>query len=141
MSGTILLVDDSQDDIFGFKWAMKEAKLSNPLRVVTDGEIAVDYLSGVGQYADRTQFPMPTHVFLDIKMPRMSGHEVLAWMKTQPDLTSIPVAMLSGSDETADHNIATSNGADAYMVKPPTVAELTLYLQRVAALNPPPQNG
>src|SRR5947207_1207716 len=74
---TVLLVEDDLNDIFLVKRAFKMAQLENPLQVVTDGQEATHYLSGQGKYADREAHPLPKLIVMDIKMPRMSGFEVL----------------------------------------------------------------
>src|ERR1041385_9209783 len=103
---TVLLVEDSADDVLLMQRAFRKASLINPLNVVTDGEQAIDYLAGNGQYSDRGKYPLPVLVLLDIKLPRRSGHEVLAWLKQHPGLKRVPVVMLTSSNETADINRA-----------------------------------
>src|SRR5580658_1558262 len=80
---TVLLAEDSEDDIFVMKMACKRTGIPHLLQVVTDGDMAIDYLSGNGIYADRTAYPLPDVVFLDIKMPKRDGHEVLQWIRSQ----------------------------------------------------------
>jgi len=72
-TGSILLVEDSEDDVFLMKRALKNAGITNPLFVVEDGQQAVDYLAGEGQYADRSQNPLPSIIFLDLKLPIKMG--------------------------------------------------------------------
>jgi CheY-like chemotaxis protein len=116
---TVLLVEDDLNDIFLVKRAFKLAHIPNPLQVVTDGLEAISYLSGQDKYADRTTYPLPKLIVMDIKMPRLSGFEVLEWAKRdgQP-LRRIPVIIVSSSDNPADINRAYELGANAYMVKP-----------------------
>ncbi len=115
---TILLVEDNADDVLLMQRAFRKANLINPLAVVTDGEQAIDYLAGNGVYADRAKYPLPVLVLLDIKLPRKSGHEVLAWLKQNPGLRRVPVVMLTSSGETADVNRAYDLGANSYLLKP-----------------------
>src|SRR5689334_7718454 len=118
MRHTILLVEDSSDDVFFMRHALKKAAIPHPVRVVSDGQAAVDYLSGVGEYVNRVDFPLPTIIFLDLKLPCFSGFDVLAWMRTQPALARIPVFILTGSSEERDKVPAQELGAKAYLVKP-----------------------
>src|SRR5271156_2249955 len=84
MMKTVLLVEDNQDDIFVMKMACQRTGIPHLLRVVTDGAMAIDYLSGNGDYADRLVNPLPDVVFLDIRMPKCDGHEVLKWIRSRP---------------------------------------------------------
>jgi len=115
---TVLLVEDDLNDIFLVKRAFKMAELENPLQVVTDGEEATRYLSGQGKYADRRAHPLPKLIVMDIKMPRMTGFEVLEWIKHDHTFRRIPVVIVSSSDRPQDIDRAYELGANAYMVKP-----------------------
>jgi CheY-like chemotaxis protein len=117
-ASTILLVEDDRNDILLLQRAFRKANLANPLMVVTDGEEAIAYLGGQGQYADRGQFPLPVIVLLDLKLPRRSGLEVLAWLREQPTLRRLPVVVLTASREGTDINTAYELGASSYLVKP-----------------------
>lgn len=115
----VLLVEDDLNDIFLVKRAFKIARIKNPLQVVTDGQEAIHYLKGHEKYADRNLFPMPKLIVMDIKMPRMTGFEVLDWVKNgEKTLRRIPVVIVSSSDNPSDINRAYELGANAYMVKP-----------------------
>jgi len=116
---TVLLVEDDLNDIFLVKRAFKTVHIQNPLQVVTDGQEAVSYLRGEGKYADRQTYPLPRLIVMDIKMPRKTGFEVLAWIKNDGHvLRRIPVVIVSYSDNPVDINRAYELGANAYMVKP-----------------------
>ncbi|HHY85415.1 MAG TPA: response regulator [Verrucomicrobia bacterium] len=115
---TVLLVEDDLNDIFLVKRAFKMARLETPLQVVTDGEEAIRYLKGEGRFADRAAHPLPSLIVMDIKMPRLSGFEVLDWIKNAGPLRRIPVVIVSSSDRSEDVNRAYELGANAYMVKP-----------------------
>lgn len=116
----ILIVEDSDDDLFLMDIALKEVPCENPIQVARDGQEAVDYLNGAGQFADRRKFPFPALVFLDLKLPYLSGLEILAWMREQSDLPRMFVAVLTGSNQPADLKKANELGADTYLVKPAT---------------------
>lgn len=120
----LLLVEDNEDDVFIMKRALKGARVANPLFVVEDGQQALDYLSGAGKFADREQYPLPAVVFLDLKLPLLSGHDVLAWIRRQRELESLVVIVLTSSNEPSDLNRCYALGANSYVVKPPTPEQL-----------------
>ena len=114
----ILLAEDEQNDVFLIRRAFQKAQLLNPIRVVSDGHEAISYLRGDGKYADREQFPLPTLVLLDLKMPRLGGFDVIAWVRQQPGLKRLPLVVLTSSKEGPDVNRAYELGANTYLVKP-----------------------
>jgi CheY-like chemotaxis protein len=118
-SKPILLIEDNEDDVFVLKRALNRAQITNPLQVVNDGQQALDYLSGTGKYGDREQYPLPFIIFLDLKLPYVSGFEFLTWFRKQASLSSIVVIVLTSSGESRDHEKAYSLGARSYVVKPP----------------------
>ena len=125
MSKTILLVDDDKDDIFFMKRAFEEAALLNPVKILQDGQEAIDYLSGAGKFADRIQYPLPFLVLLDLKMPRVMGLEVLKWLREQPRFKTLIVIVLTSSKMHADIQTAYRLGANSYLVKPASSDKLT----------------
>ncbi|CAM3059352.1 response regulator [Rariglobus hedericola] len=127
-SHTILLVEDNEDDVFLMKRALRAAGIENPLQIAEDGQAAIDYLSGTGAYADRTLNPLPMIVFLDLKLPYKSGHEVLDWIRQQPHFETLVVIILTSSNEQVDLERAYKSGANSFVVKPPT----TVLLQKLA---------
>src|SRR5713226_1978652 len=120
----ILLVEDDERDVFLMKRALKGARVINPLHVVEHGQEALDYLGGIGKFADRSAYPLPAIVFLDLKLPFKSGHEVLAWIRRQKELESLVVVVLTSSNEPADLSSSYALGANSYVVKPPTAEQL-----------------
>lgn len=133
LGNTILLVEDDRDDVFIFQRTLKSAGIANPVVVVTTGQDAVDYLSHQGKYADSKKYPLPFVIFLDLKLPYLDGFEVLTWIRAQPQLRSIIVVVLSGSDETRDHQKAYALGARTYLVKPPQVKDIELFIESMAS--------
>ena len=121
---TVLLVEDDENDIFFMHRAFHAARIANPLHVVKDGTEAMNYLAGRGQYADRTQFPLPSLVLMDINLPFCTGLQVLQWVRQQPGLESLPVVVLTSSAESSDVDNAYRVGANSYLVKPPTAEKL-----------------
>jgi CheY-like chemotaxis protein len=120
----ILLVEDNEDDVFLMKRALQGANVGNPLYVVEDGQEALDYLGGAGKFADRDNYPLPVVVFLDLKLPYISGHDVLAWTRRQKELESLVVIVLTSSNEASDLSRCYALGANSYLVKPPTPDQL-----------------
>ncbi|MBI2951605.1 response regulator, partial [bacterium] len=114
----VLLVEDDPNDVLLIQRAFRKANLLNPVQVVGDGEEAIAYLSGQGVYADRERHPLPILILLDLKLPRKSGHEVLAWLRRQPELKRLPAVVLTSSREAADVNRVYDLGANSYLVKP-----------------------
>lgn len=115
---SILMAEDDENDVFFVERAFKQAQIANPLHRVKDGEDAVAYLRGDGEYADRDKFPVPYLLLLDLKMPRKNGFEVIAWLRQQPGLKRLPVVVLTSSKEDPDVNRAYELGANTYLVKP-----------------------
>jgi CheY-like chemotaxis protein len=97
--------------------AFQKASLTNPIHIVRDGEEAIAYLIGEGKYANRDEFPLPVLVLLDLKLPRRDGFEVLSWIRRQPGLRSLPVVVLTSSNEMRDVNRAYQLGANSFFVK------------------------
>ncbi len=129
---TILLVEDNPRDVLLIQRAFRKANVTVPLQVVEDGEVAVRYLSGEEPYSDRDRYPLPVLILLDLKLPRKSGAEVLAWLRQQPALKRLPVVVLTSSKEYADINHIYDLGGNAYMVKPVAFDNL---VEIVKALN------
>jgi CheY-like chemotaxis protein len=129
--GAILLVEDNGDDVFFMQRAAKSAGVENPMHVVTDGSQAIEYLSGAGEFANREVHPLPCVVLLDLKLPGMSGLDVLAWMRGRPELTTSVVIVLTTSREPRDIREAYRLGANAYLVKPTSPAQLTELLSAI----------
>lgn len=120
MQPPILLVEDNEDDRFFMVRALKKAGITRDLRVVRDGREAMEYLATVGNEQGDESKPLPPVVFLDLKLPYVSGHEVLAWIRGQSHLRGLKVVILSSSHEEVDVTRAARLGADRYLEKPPT---------------------
>src|SRR6266496_1687833 len=114
MLPTILLVDD--DDAFELfiGRALRRAEIQASLHYVSNGEECIQYLSRSGNYKDTAQFPTPSVMVLDLKMPGISGFRVLEWKRQQSHLRFIPVVVFSSSDLQQDKEFALTLGAAAY---------------------------
>lgn len=128
----ILLVEDDPNDVWLVKHAFQNASLPNPLRMVSDGQEAIDYLRGLGQYGDRSAFPFPRLVLLDLKMPRLNGFDVISWMRRHYPSKLTPIIVLSSSALPQDVNRSYELGANAYMVKPADFRALERLFRTIA---------
>jgi CheY-like chemotaxis protein len=115
---TILLVEDDQNDVLLFQRAFDQNSPGKSIQVASTGESALAYLDGQGQFEDRRLYPLPALLFLDLKLPGMSGFEVLTWTRQQPRLKRMQIVVLTGSPLTIDIYRAYELGADSYLVKP-----------------------
>ena len=120
---TILQVEDDPNDVFLLKHAMKKVELANPMQVASDGQEAIDYLSGAGKFADREQYPMPSLVLLDLKLPYVMGLDVLKWIREQPNTAPV-IIILTASAEDGDVASAYRLGANAFLTKPSEASKL-----------------
>ena len=117
-NGSFLVAEDDENDVFFLQRAFQQAKIENPLHVVRDGQEAIEYLSGEGRFSDRSVYPLPHLFILDLKMPRMTGLDVLRWLHEQPELRCLPVLVLSSSAQRTDIERAYHLGANGFVVKP-----------------------
>jgi CheY-like chemotaxis protein len=115
----LLVVDDNEDDVFFMQRAVAQAGIPNPIQVASDGQAAVDYLRGVGQFSDRQKYPLPCLVLLDLKLPGLAGLDVLRWLREQKQFEVLPVIILSSSTQEIDIDAAYRLGVNAYLAKPP----------------------
>lgn len=114
----ILIAEDNEDHVLLLRRALQRGALLNPVFVVGDGEEAIAYLKGEGKFADRYEYPLPSLLLLDLKMPKKNGFEVLEWIRQQPGLRRLRIVVLTTSDAPQDVDRAYELGANAFMVKP-----------------------
>lgn len=125
----LLLVEDSEDDLFFFKRLCKKAGVTGDLAVATDGQQAIDALATAASSGG-----VPDLVFLDLKLPLRGGFEVLQWLRAQPNFTRTVVVVLSSSAETRDVQKAFELGAQGYLVKYPEAPVLAEVIRLVREL-------
>lgn len=127
----ILLVEDNPQDEMLILRALKKSNLANQVDVVRDGQQALDYLFAAGDFADRAASPLPTVMLLDIGLPRLSGLEVLARLRTDPRTELLPVVILTSSDEERDRLKSYESGANSFVRKPLDFAEFAETVARL----------
>src|SRR3954454_2203330 len=114
----VLHVDDDPNDRLLLQHACNKAALDLVLSSVCDGDEAIAYLEGCDKFKDRDEFPLPNLLLLDLKMPRINGFEVIAWVRKQQNLRFLPIVVLSSSSHDADLRRAYEMGVNSYLVKP-----------------------
>jgi CheY-like chemotaxis protein len=138
---SLLLVEDNPNDVELTLSALKEANLANEIVVANDGEQALDYLFRRGRHLGR-KTSQPGFILLDLKMPKVDGHEVLKQIRADPELRLIPVVILTSSREERDLFQSYDNGANSYVVKPVDFDEFITAISKLgvfwALLNEPP---
>lgn len=125
----ILLVDDNPHDVVLIRLAFRKVGIIDMIQLVKDGGEAVRYIKGEGPYSDRHQFPLPSLLLLDLKMPQTSGFEVLRWIREKTSLDNIVVVVMSGSKNDEDIEKAYSLGANSYLVKPTKFEDLVKMME------------
>lgn len=127
MQNQILLIEDDPDHVLLVERALRKVRLSNPIRVMKDGEEAQACLAGLA----RDSAPLPMLILLDLKLPRLSGIELLRWIRSEEAIAKLPVAILTSSKENEDLHRAFDLGVDFYLIKPAafdTVLDLLMVL-------------
>lgn len=140
--GTILLVEDSPDDIELTRRALGKNKIGNPLEVVRDGAEALDYLFCRGAHAGRDPDALPALVLLDLQLPKVDGLEVLRQIRAEPRTSLLPVVILTSSAEERDRLEGYQRGANSYIQKPVDFKQFTEAVRQLGlywlVLNSPP---
>ncbi len=138
----ILFAEDSEDDAMLTIRALKKSGFANKLHHVKNGAEAIDFMYRKGVYASRSIKEQPKLILLDLKMPKVSGMEVLEKIKSDPDLRAIPVVILTSSKEDPDIQKAYALGANSYITKPvesdnffQAIKELGLYWMVISQLS------
>lgn len=142
----ILLVEDNPGDVELTKKALMKGRIANKLRIVRDGQEAIDYMFHKGKYCDETMAPLPGLILLDINLPKVDGIEVLRQIKSSSSLKHIPVVILTTSSREKDIVNGYDLGVNSYIVKPvdfnkflETVKNIELYW--LITNTPPVING
>lgn len=128
--GAILIVEDNPHEQLLIKTSLEELGVSDSIHIVSDGDEAIAYLKGDGQYADRQRFRFPTFLLADLKMPKVNGFELLLFIK-RSQLIVVPTIVLTTSSDPDDINKAYQLGANAFHTKPNSMDELLVMLKRI----------
>lgn len=128
----ILVAEDEETDALILRMAVQQAGIPNPLIITHDGTETLAYLRGEAPFSDRSTYPLPALLILDLKMPALTGFDVLSWLRSRPDFTELPAVVLSSSSHEADVAKAREMGAREFHVKPHSFKELTRLVQELA---------
>jgi two-component system response regulator len=138
----ILLVEDNPNDVKLTLHAFAIANLANNVHVARDGVEAIEYLFGSGENTDQKIPDKPKLILLDLKLPRLDGHEVLRRIKSDPRTSGIPVVMLTSSSEERDVMRTYQSGANSYIIKPVDFEQFTEAIRDIGkywlVINHPP---
>lgn len=131
-NAVILVAEDDASDALLLKLAFRRSNSTSDLHFVQNGEEVIAYLRGEPPFEDRTRFPLPEVLLLDLKMPRVDGYDVLEWLGHHREFRYISVGVLSGMEGTANMQRAFELGADFYLIKPHNPAELAGLAAQIA---------
>jgi CheY-like chemotaxis protein len=132
-TSVILLAEDDANDVFFLKRAFQKAEIDCKIIDLPNGQLVVDYLSGAAPFDNRSQYPLPHLLLLDLKMPLMTGFEVLEWMQSHPEIGDLPALVLSSSAHQEDMAKARCLGARDYHVKPSDQHQLIEFARELQA--------
>jgi len=121
----VLYVEDEEDDVMLIRIAFKHAQIERPLAIAPDGREAIHYLLGTGRFSNRTLYPFPCLVLLDLNLPQLGGFEVLQRIRQEAHLATLPVIVFSSSEKVSDRARARELGATDYVPKPSRMERLT----------------
>jgi two-component system, response regulator len=129
----ILLVEDNPDDVVLTELAFKKGHITNRLAVVVDGQEALDFLYSQGNYADRDPYEAPALVLLDLKLPYVSGLDVLKKIRADKNTSLLPVVILTSSIEDKDRTESFRLGANDFILKPTGLSLFVEAIQQISA--------
>jgi CheY-like chemotaxis protein len=127
----VLLVDDNADDRLFFQLAWEKNLPTHPLRVVASRREAMDYLVGRSHFADRTAFPVPSVIILDMRLPDGNGSDLIRWIRSRTRFNGLTVIVMSGSAREQDVDQAYANGANSFLLKSGSPADLRQTVQLI----------
>jgi len=128
---SILLIEDNPDDVLLIKMAFKNNRLSNDIVVIDDGALVADYFEGKGSFSGRDKYDLPELVLLDLKLPNVSGLEILQYIRNNRLSRLVPIIILTSSSEEKDMINSYLNGANSYVRKP---VDFSSFMEAVKSL-------
>lgn len=131
----VLHIEDSEEDAILFTRACAAAELSIEFYRVADGFEAMAYLKGADKFTDRSRFPFPDLIVLDLRLPGMGGFDLLKWLRRELELKSLPILVFAASDSAEDKALALAEGATAYFTKPKDFQTLVRIAESFKKLN------
>jgi two-component system response regulator len=131
--GLVLAAEDEESDAFLLQLAFGRAGLGKNLVIVHDGQEVVDYLKKCSPHAKGNSDPLPSLLLLDLKMPLMTGFDVLVWLRDKPQFKDLPVVILSSSSHESDIQRARELGARDYHIKPHSLSQFVQLIQQLTA--------
>ncbi len=114
----ILVAEDELGDILLLRRAFEKAGVNTPVYIARDGQELIDYLSGNPPFTDPVAYPLPALLLLDLKLPVISGFELITWIRNEQRLRHMIIVVFSSSEDPADINRAYELGANSYIIKP-----------------------
>jgi CheY-like chemotaxis protein len=120
----ILVADDDAEDRMLVRDALEESRLANQVHFVEDGEELMDYLRNLGKYSDKSKYPSPGLILLDLNMPRKDGREAVKEIKSDPNLRIIPIVVLTTSKAEEDILKTYDLGVSSFITKPVTFSSM-----------------
>lgn len=133
MNHTMLFIEDDEDDVYVIETSLDRAGIQGSRHFVQNGKMAVEYFESLASAGNLGQDLYPKIIFLDLNMPLMNGLEFLQWRRQHPTVSLIPVLVLTSSENPQDVADAYRLGANAYLVKPMAMAELSSLLKSIHA--------
>jgi CheY-like chemotaxis protein len=127
----MLVVEDNPHDAVLLRTALKRNCMKEPVAVVDGAPAAMNYLLGRNGYEERKKFPLPELILLDWKLRGMEGWEFLEWLRAQSNYGSLPVTVMSGSDDVSEMQKAYNYGANFWVGKPSTMKEFVNIIERI----------
>ncbi len=124
---TVLVVEDDRDDYEMIENCLKKCRNDIKIQWLQDGSRALDYIFQRDKFADPMEYPFPALLFLDIRIPKINGIEIVKIIKEDPNLKILPTIMLSTSASPADVALSYENGANSYIKKPQGISEMEVF--------------